>query len=190
MRSAYVALLRGVNLGSKNKVPMPALRAMFIGVGALNVESYIQSGNILFRATPKSANKIIAAVCEEIARQFGFHAAIVIRNLAELEDVLVSNPFLATGRDEDDLHVFFLRNHPASDDVAKLNAGRSPGDEFHVRGRDIYLYMPNGVARSRLTNAYFDSQLKTVSTARNWRTVKTLVEMLRAQLMRTNKANV
>jgi uncharacterized protein (DUF1697 family) len=101
-----------------------------------------------------------------------------VRTADELRAVAQGNPFLDEGADADTLHVAFLADRPRSDRVAALDANRSPGDSFVVRGSEIYLRLPNGVARTKLTNAYFDSKLSTISTARNWRTVLKLLELM------------
>ena len=95
-----------------------------------------------------------------------------------MAQVAAGNPFLRRKCDPKWLHVVFLADTPAQAAVAALNPQRSPGDEFVVRGGEIYLHLPNGAARSKLTNQYFDSTLKTVSSGRNWNTVTTLLEMM------------
>jgi uncharacterized protein (DUF1697 family) len=96
-----------------------------------------------------------------------------------MEAVVRGNPFLARGIDADWLHVAFLARTPSRTATALLDPRRSHPDEFVVRGADIYLHLPNGAARTKLTNAYFDSTLKTISTGRNWRTVLALLELAR-----------
>ena len=88
------------------------------------------------------------------------------------------NPFLKAGLPQQMLHVYFLADMPSSDAVKSLDPQRSAPDAFHISGREIYLHLPNGMARTKLTNAYFDSKLKTVCTARNWATVLKLLEMM------------
>ncbi len=175
----YVALLRGINVGGKAKLPMKELVAIFKAAGASAVETYIQSGNVVFEA-PES-EVCTATVTEEIARVYGYPGRIVLRSAEELHKAFRSNPFAGstppTGNQADALHVYFLADWPDGTAVAGLDAGRSPGDSFVVKGREIYLNLPQGMARTKLTNVYFDSKLKTVSTARNWRTVGKLVEM-------------
>jgi uncharacterized protein (DUF1697 family) len=100
-----------------------------------------------------------------------------VRTAKELADVVANNPFLKAGAPEKELHVMFLADAPSASRIETLDPARSPGDEFAVRGREIYLRLPNGTARSKLTNAYVDAKLGTVSTARNWRTVTTLLAM-------------
>jgi uncharacterized protein (DUF1697 family) len=173
----HVALLRGINVGGKNKLAMQELAAIFAGAGCCEIATYIQSGNVVFRAPKGSAAKLADKVSGEILRRFGLAVPLVLRTAEELAQVLETNPFLAKGTAEETLHVMFLADLPAAEAVAALDAQRSPGDTFLLRGREVYFHLPNGVARTKLTNAYFDTKLKTVSTLRNWRTVKTLCEM-------------
>lgn len=172
----YVALLRGINLG-KRQLPMKALAAMFDEAGCTDVRTFIASGNVLFRASPRLAARVPALVREAIERAFGFDTPVVVRTGAELRAAAKKHPFDGRGVDPKLLSVGFLEHTPPKARVAKLDPDRSPPDVFTVRGREIYLYCPNGVARSKMTNAYFDAQLATVSTFRNWRTVGTLAEM-------------
>jgi uncharacterized protein (DUF1697 family) len=88
------------------------------------------------------------------------------------------NPYAKPGVDDRTLPVVFLARKPKKEDIARLDPNRSPGDEFTVRGQEIYLRLPNGVANSKLPNVYLDSKLQTISTSRNWRTTQTLLEMM------------
>ncbi len=173
----YVALLRGINLGGKNKLPMAELVALFDGAGGRDVRTYIQSGNVIFRATEARASRIPSVIAKGIADRLGFRAPVVLRKAAELRAVARGNPFLRAVADPEALHVMFLADWPAPAKVAALDPERSPPDEFHVWRREIYLRCPGGVARTKLTNDYFDTRLATTSTMRNWRTVLKLVEM-------------
>ena len=175
--STHVALLRGVNVGGKNKLPMENLRAMFTLAGCEAVETYIQSGNVVFKAGGALATRIPTLIARGIEERFGYRVPVLVRTLDELRDVVRANPFLGTVDDTKSLHVAFLRETPESDKVARLDPDRSPPDAFRVRGREIFLRCPNGLARTRLTNDYFDSKLATTSTVRNWRTVLMLLTM-------------
>jgi uncharacterized protein (DUF1697 family) len=174
--AVHVALLRGINLGSVNRLAMKELAAMFDAAGCGAVQIYIQSGNVVFRAGRPLAARVPALIAAAISDRFGFECPVVTRTAAELAQVARANPFLPSA-DPDRLGVSFLADRPSQARVASLDPGRSPPDRFAVVGRDIYLHLPNGLARSKLTNAYFDSQLATISTARNWRTVLKLAEM-------------
>ena len=97
-----------------------------------------------------------------------------------MQKVARSNPFLKAGLPEITLYVYFLADEPAAAAVKSLDPNRSPGDRFHLSGREVYMHLPNGAGRSKLTSAYFDSRLSTVATARNWATTLKLLEMLQS----------
>lgn len=173
----HIALLRGINVGGKNRLPMKDLSAMFVEAGCDGVRTYIQSGNVLFRPDGTSVDDIASVISASIRDRFGYEIPVVTRSAAELEAIAQANPFVAAGAETDKLHAVFLANAPDAEHVKALDPDRSPPDEFMVRGREIYLHCPNGMARSKLTNAWFDSQLSTVSTMRNWKTVRKLIEL-------------
>lgn len=181
----YVALLRGINVGGKAKLPMIQLAAIFEEAGAKEVRTYIQSGNVLSEASDEAA--MVSAVTREIAARYGYPGKIVLRSGAELQAAMENNPFAGAGVPAETLHVYFLNDFPDAAAVKGLDANRSPGDSFVVRAREVYLHLPNGMARTKLTNVYFDTKLKTVSTARNWKTVTKLAEMLREMAGRTKR---
>lgn len=178
MTETHIALLRGINVGGRNKLPMKDLAAIFDDLGCADVRTYIQSGNVVFTAPPDVAASIPDRAAAAISDRFGLTVPVVTRTASELAEAHRRNPFLAEGCAPKTLAVAFLANHPAPDRVAALDPDRSPPDRFAVIGREVYLHMPNGVARSKLTNAYLDARLATVSTARNLRTVGKLLEMV------------
>jgi uncharacterized protein (DUF1697 family) len=178
--STHVVLLRGINVGGKNKLPMTDLVAILVAAGCAKAKTYIQSGNVVCTAPATVAKRLPSTVETAIFERWGYRIPIVMRTAAELHAVTQGNPFLKTGGAPETLHVAFLADVPEPARASALDPKRSPPDELVVRGRDIYLCMPNGVARSKLTNAYFDSALDTTSTIRNWRTVLQLVEMARS----------
>jgi len=173
----HVALLRAINVGGTKKLLMADLRAMFEAAGCTDVRTYIQSGNVVFRAEPALAERIPALIESEIAATKGFQVPVVTRTAAELDAVVAGNPFLVAGADPAQLHVGFLAEATSTKRIAELDPDRSPQDAFEVRGREVYLHFPNGTARSKLTVYYFDRVLGTTITIRNWRTVGKLREM-------------
>ena len=173
----YIGLLRAINVGGTKKLLMAELRAMFEAAGCTDVRTYIQSGNVVFRAEPALAERIPALIEAEIAAAKGFQVPVVTRTAAELSAIVSGNPFLAVGADPARLHVGFLAGEPSAARIAELDPDRSPSDAFKVRGREVYLHSPNGTARSRLTVDYFDRVLGTTITIRNWRTVGKLLDM-------------
>ena len=173
----YIALLRAINVGGTKKLLMAELRAMFEAAGCADVRTYIQSGNVVFRAEPVLAARIPELIEAEIAETKGFQVPVVTRTAAELDAVVSGNPFLAAGAEPTKLHVGFLAEAPSATRIANLDPDRSPPDAFEVRGREVYLHFPNGTARSKLTVDYFDRTLGTTITIRNWRTVGKLLDL-------------
>jgi uncharacterized protein (DUF1697 family) len=174
-----VALLRGINVGGKHSLPMKELAALFMKCGCSDVATYIQSGNVVF-STAGSLKLDAATLAGRIEKTFGFAVPVILRTADEFATIIRRNPFPKADPDIERLHVSFLASEPTAEQIASLDPNRSKGDSFRVLDREIYLLLPNGAGASKLTNAYFDSKLKTTSTARNWRTVLKLLEMVRA----------
>jgi uncharacterized protein (DUF1697 family) len=176
----HVALLRGINVGGKNKVPMQDLVAIFTAVGCTDVKTFINSGNVVFAAPATLLKKIPELVTAAIQKKCGCNTPVVMRSAKEMRAAFENNPFMQENPEENALHVMFLGDAPSAKLIQSLDPTRNPPERFIVRGKDIYLHMPKGMGQTKLTNAYFDSKLKTVSTARNWRTVAKLVELAEA----------
>jgi uncharacterized protein (DUF1697 family) len=173
----HAALLRAINVSGRNKLPMKDLAAMFVAAGCRDVVTYIQSGNVVFSAPATVLKKLPQTISQRIADDFGHKVPVVIRSHEQIAAVVRENPFLKAGELEKTLHVVFLADLPGAEAIAKLDPQRSPPDRFVVVGQDIFLHLPNGAGESKLTNAWMDSKLSTISTARNWNTVLKLYEM-------------
>ena len=153
---------------------------MFVDAGYTNVRTYIQSGNVVFEA-PAGTAKMPDAIAANIEKRFGFRIPVILRTSEQLRKTIRDNPFLAAGMPGSALYVYFLTHSPGARAIAGLDPARSAPDAFQVRGQEIYLHLPNGMGRSKLTNAYFDSKLSTTSTFRNWATVVKLSAMMEAR---------
>lgn len=152
---------------------MAALRALFEEAGARDVATLIQSGNVAFSA--KDAARVARSVERAITARFGFQAPITLRTADELRACVVhveGDAGLASERER--LHVLFCRERPGADRIAALDPRRSPPDRVVTAGPELLLLLPNGVGKSKLTSAYLDKTLGTVTTIRNWRTVVAL----------------
>lgn len=178
-RSTHVAFLRGINVGGKHLLPMKELGQLFQEAGCEGVRTHLQTGNVLFRASAAQAKKVPAVVAQAIEERYGFPVPVLLRSIAELRKAVEVYPFMEGGADPARLHVAFLEKKPTASKVAALDPARSPGDSFQVLGQEIHLYCPNGLARTKLTNAYFDGILGTVSTVRTRKTVLRLIELAR-----------
>ena len=127
---------------------------------------------------PAVVSRLPLMISDRIASRYGYRTPVVLRTAGQMDAVVHGNPFLAAGIDESMLHVLFLANEPDPVRITSLDPQRSPQDSFAVHGQNIYLKLPTGVGRTKLTNAYFDSKLDTISTGRNWRTVIKLLERM------------
>jgi uncharacterized protein (DUF1697 family) len=173
----FVALLRGINVGGKTMIKMPELRSLLAEMDFEDVSTYVQSGNVVLKSSLGDARALAAAIEERIAQTFGLDTTVLVRTPADLREVADANPFRDRETDLTKLHVVFLSDRPAADAVSELDPTRSPPDEFSVRGREIYLHLPNGAGRSKLTIDYFEKRLGVRATARNWKTLTKLVEL-------------
>jgi uncharacterized protein (DUF1697 family) len=173
----HVALLRGINVGGRHKLPMKELVALFEEVGSEDVRTYIQSGNVVFRSASKSVAEVTAELEWAIEARFGFEVPIVMRSVEALCDIVARNPFVAAGADPRHLHVGFLSDAPTEQAVASLDPARTNIDSFRVLGTEVHLHVPGGMGRTKLTTDWFDRRLGTTMTVRNWRTVNKLIEI-------------
>lgn len=173
----YVALMRGINVGGKNMLPMKDLVGMFEKAGCTDVKNYIQSGNIVFSAKPAVVKIIADIIATNVEKKFGFAPPLVLRTQKEIDAVAKNNPFVKAGVELERLHVVFLRDRPTAEMAKTLDPNRSPGDSFELRGGEIFLSVTHA-AKTKLSAAWLDSKLRTVGTGRNWRTVLKLQEML------------
>jgi uncharacterized protein (DUF1697 family) len=170
MATAWVALLRGINVGGRSTVPMAGLRRLFADAGFESVRTYINSGNVLFEGVEPDRAALEAAV----QQTFGVASTVVIRRLTELAKVARSHPF---GSDTSKSFVAFLAEKPdrgAKQRLAELDAG---DNEYELRGRELFLRYPTGYRNAKLAGARLERALGVPATVRNWNTVTKLVEL-------------
>lgn len=177
--AGVICLLRGVNVGGNNKLEMKALRALCESLGLRNVQTYVQSGNVVCDAPEKDADGLPQKLGAAMEKSFGFKPDIVVRSLDELRDAIARNPFAAQAATEPSklLVVFF----DAAPDQDKIRARKATDEQWHQSGRELYIYFPKGQGQSKLSFAPFDRGSAKVSwTGRNWNTVTKLAEMATA----------
>lgn len=172
----YVVLLRGINLAGRNRVGMGPLRDVLTAGGYEDVRTYVQSGNVVLRS--RSGEKALtAAVQQLLSDAFGFDIGVFVRSPAEMAEVAANNPFLRPGVEHGrQLHVAFLERAPRRRALAALDPLRAPPDELHPRGREVYVWAPNGIGQSKVLHG-LDGILETSMTVRNWRTVTALLDL-------------
>lgn len=173
-----ISLLRGVNVGGHHKIKMEALRALYDSMGLLNAQTLVQSGNVVFRTKERSMSKLAARIEDGLEANFGFRPFVVMRTSAELREAIARNPFAGrTGIEPGKLIVTFLADHPSAEGRDKVLAIRAGPEELRLDGREMYIYFPEGMGRTKLPLASIDRILKTPGTGRNWNTVTKLLEM-------------
>ena len=176
---AYVAMLRGINVSGQKTIKMDRLRELCSGLGFRNVQTYVQSGNIVFQTQTENPAAVSKSIGETIHRYFGFDAPVIIRTSKELGNVITINPFLKEKDiDSTKLHVTFLSETAQKNSLKNLEA-LSPGpDRFYAAPHEIYLYCPGGYGKTRLSNIAIERALSARATTRNWKTTRTLFEMV------------
>jgi uncharacterized protein (DUF1697 family) len=172
----HIVLLRGINLGSRNRIAMPALREALTDAGFEDVETYLQSGNVVLSSD--ASQEQVARKCErQIAERFGLDIPVVVRTRDELAKVVKRNPLGKVATNPKRYQVSFLAGKLEPEVVRKLAAVAAPSERFVVDGREIYAWHPEGVARSKLWAALAGKGLGVTATARNWTTVTKLLEL-------------
>ncbi len=174
--TTWIALLRGINVGGNNILPMAALKQDFESLKCTNVSTYIQSGNIVFNSTSKSARKLSERIARRIEEKHGFRPHVFILNLKNLQDAVAANPFPKAVSDPKSLHFSFLEESPVAPNLEALEKAKSPTETYELTDRVFYLHAPDGIGRSKLA-ANVEKHLGVVTTGRNYRTVDKLLSM-------------
>lgn len=173
-----VSMLRGVNVGAHNRVRMDALREVYLALKLEDPRTYVQSGNILFRTKEKISPALAKKIKLAIEREFGFAPEVILRTPDELRKAIAANPF-HNRRDVEPgkLLVTFLSAEPGPEGRATIDGLKSYPEELHLRGRELYIYFPNGAGKSKLPWSSVERLLKVTGTARNWNSVTKVLEM-------------
>jgi len=173
----YALLLRGVNVGTKNSLPMADLRAMLGKLGCTGVQTYVQSGNAVF-GTELGAAELTRAIEAALGRYMGRPIDTTLRTLKQMKAIIAANPFEAVATNPSRLCVTFLSHAPTRAELAPLHAQDFKPELFQVAGKEIYTWHPNGQGGSPLAGALWKLKLRGAITTRNWNTALKLVEML------------
>jgi len=175
-----IALLRGINVGGHHKIKMDDLRKVCESLKLRNPQTYVHSGNIVFSTDEKDAARVAKRMEEAIERKFGFHADVVVRTTRDLKDAIGRSPFASrNGLEPGKLIVTFLASDLAKDKCAGILSIKAGGEEVKFGKRELYIYYPDGMVKSKLVPA-LDRVLEKTGTARNWNTVTKLLEMAEA----------
>jgi len=173
-----VSMLRGVNVGGHNQVKMDALRNLYQSLGLRQAQTFIQSGNVICTTKTCDLAGLAKHIEDAIERSFGFRCGVILRTASELRDAIARNPFAARpGIDPAKLLVTFLAADPDPLGRDKVLAMNAAPEELRIDGRQVYIYFPNGMARPKLPWALIGKTMKAPATARNWNTVRKLLEI-------------
>ena len=179
MPETWIALLRGINVGGSNKLPMTSLRATLVALGAVDIQTYIQSGNAVFRHAETNTATRGDAIGDGIERRHGFRPGLLLMTADQLAHAAKTNPFAHAEANPKTLHLYFLAKTAPAPDVETMRSLASNGERFRLTDRVFYLHAPNGLGRSKLAQRV-ERLLGVEATARNWRTVNRLLAMAQA----------
>ncbi len=178
--TAFVSLFRGINVGGHQAIRMDDLKDLYESLGFKDVATYIQSGNVVFTSDDADLARLRRQIEDGFEKKFGFHVEVIVRTSAELREIIDKNPFQSQQSKESKwVVVIFLAAHPddtAQEDLLKTYVGP---EEIFITGKEMYIYYPNGIGRSKLSHGLIEKKLKTVGTARNWNTILQLQKLIR-----------
>lgn len=178
--NTWIALFRGINVGGNRILPMKALAALLEELGGTRIQTYIQSGNAVFRGAGTDAAGLSARIEAAVLKQHGFATRVLLLNRDEFETAASANPFPRAVAEPKTLHLAFLAARPKQPDLAALNAIKRNNEEFVLEGKVFYLHAPDGIGQSKLAERY-EKLLGVTATARNWNTVMKVLEMAKQQ---------
>lgn len=179
--AVIISLLRGINIGGHHKIKMDALRDLYKSLGLQDAQTYLQSGNVVFRVKRGDHAKLVMRIEDAIEENYGFRIHVVLRTTSELREVISRSPFAKRcGLDPKKLAVIFLKETPSAECLrAALKIETAP-EELRIDGREAHIYFPNGMARPKMSWPTIERALKTSGTGRNWNTVTKLFELAQA----------
>lgn len=174
-----IALLRGINVGGHNKLPMRDLVTLLEAIGLQHVQTYIQSGNVVFQTERKDLLALAQEIGTAIEAGYGFRPQVMLLCLADMETAVARNPFPDATDNHKTLHFYFLESIPPAPDLALLASLKTEREQFQLIDTVFYLHAPDGIGRSKLA-VKVEKALGVATTARNWRTVSKVLEMATA----------
>ncbi|SRR5258706_10167115 len=173
----YVALLRGINVGGNNMIKMETLRATLATLGFENIKSYINSGNLVFETAKTDDGKLAEKIHNAIQTEFGFDISVMVRPMAEIEEIVANNPFEGQFDNDKYVHLFFLNEELTEDQKSRLLEQANDNEQYALLGRHVLCMLKISILDSAVGKGFIDKKLKVAATGRNWRTVKTIAEM-------------
>lgn len=189
--NVVISMLRGVNLGSRNRIKMDALRALYESLDLREPQTYVQSGNVVFKTRERDLVKLVRRIENGIEQTFKFHADVILRTPSGLREAVAKNPFgKRPDIDPSKMLIVFLVNDPGPQAREKILSMKIEPEELWTDGRELYIYFPNGMARPKLSWAAMEKIVKTSWTGRNANSVAKLLELAEAMEERRGVSDV
>jgi uncharacterized protein (DUF1697 family) len=174
--NTFIALLRGINVGGNNKLPMADFLTLLEQLKLRNIKTYIQTGNAVFQTTAKATQELPEKLKGAIKDRHGFAPDVVVLSLAELETAIAANPYPKANENPKSLHLTFLNSKPKKPDLEFLHELKTASEDFTLENKVFYFYAPDGIGRSKAASQ-IEKSLGVSGTARNWRTVQKILEI-------------
>ena len=175
--NTHIALLRGINVGGRNKLPMADLRDLLAEMGLNNVKTYIQSGNVVFQSERTDVAALAQEIGEAIEQRHGFAPRVLLLDAEAVRSAMAANPFPEAEAEPKTLHLYFLAEQPENPEVEMLDQLKTESERFQLGDQVFYLHAPDGIGRSKLAERA-ERTLGVAATARNWRTVSKVMELV------------
>ncbi len=174
----YIAILRGINVTGHNKLPMADLRSQLTKLGYENIQTYIQSGNVMFECKQTKPEELAEQIAQLIKKAWNYDVPVIVFEPDYLEVVIKSSPFM-NGRSADitKLLITFLAEEPQTENIERLKSYDYQPDEIVIDKKVVYLFCPNGYGKTKYSNNFIENKLKVAATTRNWKTCNKLLEM-------------
>ena len=177
--TTFVSLFRGINVGGHQTIGMDELKDLHLSLGLKDIVTYIRTGNVIFTSDEADLAQLTKQIENGFAQKFGFHVNVMVRTSAELQEIIANNPFQNQPLKESKwVVVLFLSSRPERTALEELQRTYFGPEELCLIGQELYIYYPNGIGRSKLTNTLIEKKLKTSGTGRNWNTVLQLQKLM------------
>ncbi|MBN2635729.1 MAG: DUF1697 domain-containing protein [Prolixibacteraceae bacterium] len=174
----YISILRGINVSGQKSIKMADLKTMYEKLNFSDVKTYVQSGNVVFRAGNEKTGILEQKIREKIKANFGFDVPVIVMSVDKLKTIIESNPLKDDpAKDEKFLHVTFLGSAPENYNEELILSKKAGQEEIVITSNAVYLYCPHGYGTSKLNNNFIENKLKVTATTRNWKTANELLKL-------------
>ncbi len=176
--TTYISLLRGINVSGQKLIKMEALKKMYSNLKFENIQTYLQSGNVIFSTLATDLKILENQITSQLEKELGFDVPVIVLEVEWLKEIINQNPFAKdTQKDVSFLHVTFLSDQLKEIDRKSIEDKKQSGEEIEFAKNAVYLYCPNGYGKTKLNNNFLESKLKVKATTRNWKTVNELLKL-------------